>query len=167
MRIGHKGLQEHKHSSQNTHLIVEGELRIGYTTNDGPCPKTAKFRFRNVKIMAKGDWLTVACNIDYKSEEAGPKGCEFVEGHKELSPATAERFAERLTWPERPTILKAKEGEPGAFLVEPGRNHKHQPSAVEALSGLVNSMAIEETSKKASKQKKSVRTGTSKDQFLM
>lgn len=167
------GLNEHRHSTQNTHLIVKGELQIGYTINHTPCPENASFRFRKVQNMKPGAWFKVSSNVDNKSEKAGPQGCEFVEGHKELSPATADRFAARLMWPNRPTILKVTEDTPGAFLVEPGRNHKHKPkvenSDVDALAGLVDVMGLKMTAakKKSKKSSEPIEIGTSKDQFLM
>ena len=49
-------------------------------------------------------------HVDYE-DTADPEGCTFVEGHKVLSPTTAERFE------KRGTIVKATESTPGAFPV--------------------------------------------------
>ena len=55
-----------------------------------------------------GQWADMPRRAFYRGE-AGPDGCDFVEGHQLLSPTTADRFEQRQT------IVEVAEGTLGAF----------------------------------------------------
>ncbi|KAK4580002.1 hypothetical protein LTR86_000204 [Recurvomyces mirabilis] len=98
----HGKLQEHRHSSHNTHEIIRGSLKADKMHKGSPT-------FRAI-FQLVGKVINMPAHVDYQGE-AGPDGCIFVEGHKVLSPTTAERFE------ARGTIVKASKGKKGAFPV--------------------------------------------------
>ncbi|KAI8627847.1 hypothetical protein F5Y19DRAFT_486471 [Xylariaceae sp. FL1651] len=88
----------HSHHGENTHVIVTGDLCI--ENIDGE-----KRNFSEIST-ARGaaKELIIKPNIKYRA--TSKEGCSFVEGHRCLSPRTAERFIDRGT-------LKAVELEGG------------------------------------------------------
>ncbi|KAK0347307.1 hypothetical protein LTR91_010323 [Friedmanniomyces endolithicus] len=101
-------LNEHRHHSNNTHFVIDGSIIIGKS-------RDSEMRFRPQTVLPY-NLVNLPRGVDYMGK-AGEKGCIFVEGHKVLSPATADRFE------ERETIVKVAEGESmeGAF---PAVEHK-------------------------------------------
>ncbi|KAK0255274.1 hypothetical protein LTR91_018894 [Friedmanniomyces endolithicus] len=95
-------LNEHRHHSNNTHFVIKGSIIIGKSHD-------SIMRFRPVAVLPY-NYVNLPRCVDYMGT-AGEKGCTFVEGHKVLSPATADRFFERKT------IVKLTAGESmeGAF----------------------------------------------------
>ncbi|KAK3678621.1 hypothetical protein LTR78_001919 [Recurvomyces mirabilis] len=98
----HGKLQEHRHSSHNTHEIIRGSLKADKMHKGSPT-------FRAI-FQLVGKVINLPAHVDYQGE-AGLDGCDFVEGHMVLSPTTAERFE------ARGMIVKASKGTEGAFPV--------------------------------------------------
>ncbi|KAI1079194.1 hypothetical protein F5B20DRAFT_581616 [Whalleya microplaca] len=92
-------LLPHSHHGENTHIIVDGDLCI-MSTEGGKSNKSEI----STAAEAKKE-LIVNPNVAYRGTSR--RGCSFVEGHRALSPATAERFIDRGT-------LRAVELQPGS-----------------------------------------------------
>jgi hypothetical protein len=78
-----EALEPHAHHSENTHLIVKGELTMWNTKES-----------RRIGIYKVGRDISVPADMCYRAE-AGAEGCIFIEGHKDLSPTSAERFEDK------------------------------------------------------------------------
>ncbi|KAK7748490.1 hypothetical protein SLS62_008530 [Diatrype stigma] len=99
-------LLPHSHHGENTHLIVKGDLCIeSHAKNDergrgrgryrtSPSPSNRE-RFEISTALGSAQEKTVGPGVTY--EGSTRQGCRFVEGHRRLSPATAERFIDRGT----------------------------------------------------------------------
>jgi hypothetical protein len=82
-------LKCHSHHGEQTHVIVQGDLDLEIVGGAAP---------RHIKIStARGAAKEgiVPPNVTYKATSDG--GATFIEGHKYLSPRTAERFIARGT----------------------------------------------------------------------
>lgn len=114
----------HGHSGPNTHLIVAGSLQFENSTGKSKyCrsledvvenPKLVKIVLDEADPTARKE-LHVPGHNFYKAVSA--EGASFVEGHRSLSPQTAERFIDRGTlrivpdegttaWPEQEALQK-------------------------------------------------------------
>ncbi|KAK0284216.1 hypothetical protein LTR35_005932 [Friedmanniomyces endolithicus] len=96
-------LNEHRHHSNNTHFVIQGSIVISKSRDSEP-------RFRDHEVFPYS-YVDLPRGVDYMGV-AGKEGCIFVEGHKQLSPATADRF--RI----RKTLKKMRKSTKGAFKVE-------------------------------------------------
>ncbi|KAK1057565.1 hypothetical protein LTR12_008718 [Friedmanniomyces endolithicus] len=102
-------LNEHRHHSNNTHLIIKGSIVI-CKSRDG------SMRIRQ-KVYLPYSHVDLPRGVDYMGE-AGKEGCTFVEGHMLLSPATARRFFRRHT------LKTVRKGTEGAFKAEEHEGHE-------------------------------------------
>ena len=115
-----KGLNEHRHHSHNTHLIVKGHIHMNIHKPTG----------FTAAVKGPGSWIPVGPGDDYMGISKN-RGCVFVEGHKVLSPVTAMRFAAR----ERATIIEVSADTAGAYYVESEDEHNgHEVVLDHALS---------------------------------
>ncbi|KAH9831910.1 hypothetical protein Tdes44962_MAKER08856 [Teratosphaeria destructans] len=96
---GRGRLNQHLHHSDNVHLITKGSISIS-AARDGQAWLRSKSK--------RGDCISVDRGVNHVGEP-GPEGCIFVEGHKDLSPNTADRFR------GRGTIVPVTEGTPEGF----------------------------------------------------
>ncbi|RDW65496.1 hypothetical protein BP5796_10188 [Coleophoma crateriformis] len=98
-------LEPHGHNSDNTHLVVTGELTLWPRAAHHSCPDSGEilhredmegeYKFREVPCCAQtygpGEYVDIDAMECYTAY-AGPDGCTFVEGMKSLSPTSATRF---------------------------------------------------------------------------
>ncbi|KAI0008586.1 hypothetical protein F4779DRAFT_618464 [Xylariaceae sp. FL0662B] len=82
-------LLPHSHHSINIHLIVVGDLCIESYQNG------RRNRFEISSISTADQECVIQPNVVYKGTSR--HGCSFIEGHRSLSPRTAERFIDRGT----------------------------------------------------------------------
>jgi hypothetical protein len=98
-------LNDHSHSNMNTHLVTAGSILIYPVYEPQP---------GNV-LWGQAEELSADTAYYHDKEKrvdpftryegyAGPNGCHFVEGHKVLSPTTADRFERRkdIEWIAEP-----------------------------------------------------------------
>lgn len=86
-------LNRHGHHGLNTHLILKGDLtleRIKYSHYQ-------RQPVEKIQISAEGPMKEAAVGPGDIYQGSTEKGCEFVEGHRCLSPTTALRFFDRGT----------------------------------------------------------------------
>lgn len=86
-------LNIHGHHGLNTHLILKGDLtleRVKYSDHE---PEPAE----QIRISADGPIKEAPVGPGDIYRGTTEKGCEFVEGHRCLSPTTALRFFDRGT----------------------------------------------------------------------
>ncbi|KAH9831912.1 hypothetical protein Tdes44962_MAKER08858 [Teratosphaeria destructans] len=100
----HGRLNYHGHHSRNTHFIVNGTLNIARANN----PNSAFVPWTRWQTHGPRTFANMPRIATYIGE-AGAEGCTFVEGHAQLSPTTADRFA------ARGTIVPVPRGTPGSF----------------------------------------------------
>lgn len=89
---GQSQLGRHKHHSQNTHLILRGQLTLTFDNGETiTLDANSRDPRRKEMKVAPGIWYWGV---------AGPNGATFVEGHSDLSPTTERRFKGRgnLLW---------------------------------------------------------------------
>ncbi|KAI1343581.1 hypothetical protein F5Y15DRAFT_370480 [Xylariaceae sp. FL0016] len=80
-------LEPHSHHGENTHLIIAGDLNMQSMDNRGRVLE---------RVTANPEQLAgFGPNVTYSATSTS--GCRFVEGHRALSPVTAERFMARGT----------------------------------------------------------------------
>lgn len=119
-------LNPHKHSGHNTHLIVEGDLRFDIEKD-----YYDKVAFKRKRTPPGAETTTLdAADPDARKEfyaarehrykATSKAGCSFVEGHRCLSPATAERFMARETL--RAVPLAESEAEDDAEVAWPSQD---------------------------------------------
>ncbi|KAI9047203.1 hypothetical protein LZ554_008657 [Drepanopeziza brunnea f. sp. 'monogermtubi'] len=82
----------HKHHSENTHLVLTGEISIyqQYLDGENPIPKSNR-------LLHKGGIADMKANMAYGATTTRKGGSTFVEGHKVLSPTTRNRYITRGT----------------------------------------------------------------------
>ncbi|KAI0857781.1 hypothetical protein F4860DRAFT_517472 [Xylaria cubensis] len=90
--VDHNGrpdrLNEHSHHSESTHFVISGDLRIQRTY--GP---RLLYEISDEKGAKRQDHVLPKTRYRATSR----RGCTFVEGHRCLSPESAERFISRGT----------------------------------------------------------------------
>ncbi|KAI1819940.1 hypothetical protein F4861DRAFT_96598 [Xylaria intraflava] len=81
-------LPAHYHHGESTHRVVKGDLRIHRHNGD-----YSSYEISSTPGAQRQD--LVPPNTKYSG--TSKNGCSFVEGHRSLSPSTAERFIQRGT----------------------------------------------------------------------
>ncbi|KAI2603415.1 uncharacterized protein GGS25DRAFT_526449 [Hypoxylon fragiforme] len=84
-------LEPHSHHSLNTHLVVQGDLTIKEHRGRSTDPKDSVY----ATISSHGGYPEHFVKPQVKYSATSKAGCTFVEGHRSLSPSTAERFMAR------------------------------------------------------------------------
>ncbi|KAK7915109.1 hypothetical protein PG985_012812 [Apiospora marii] len=110
-------LNPHRHSGHNTHLIVAGDLRFAIEQD---YYDEAAFKRKRTPPRVKTAELEAAdpdarkefyAAREHRYKATSQSGCSFVEGHRCLSPTTAERFMARETLRAVPLADSEGEGE--------------------------------------------------------